>query len=169
MSQDREGLQDRKGSPIDYYTGNSSGRSSAAKYRPRALWQRAVDYFEFMRERAWQRPEAIKGGDLAGSLVYLPTQTPLDLRQFLIFAGISRSEWRRYKSDPAFADICDRVEMMIETHDIEGAMVGAYNSNFTARLLGMADRTEATVEVRQPRDLTPEEAAALYSAMEEQY
>lgn len=161
--------QDCKGSPIDYYAGNPSGRNAAARYRPRALWQRAVEYFEFMRDREWQKAEAIKGGGLAGSLVYLPTQTPLELRQFLTFAGISRPDWRRYRTDPDFADICDRIEMMIETQNIEGAMVGAYNGSFTARLLGLADKTEATVEVHQPRDLTAEEAAAFRAKLNEEY
>ncbi len=154
-------------SPLDYATGCRG--TPGAEYRPRKLWLRAVEYFEFMREREWNRVELLKSGAAAGAPCYVPVQMPLGLRGFLVFAGLTRGQWRRYRNDPDFADICDRIEMMIETQNIEGAMVGVYNGNFAARLLGLADKTETAVEVHQPRDLTAEEAAAFRAKLNEEY
>lgn len=154
-------------SPLDYATGGRG--TSGAEYRPRKLWLRAVEYFEFMRDKVWNHVELLKGGAAAGTPCNVPVQTPLQLRGFLVFAGLTRGQWQRYRTDPDFADICDRIEMMIETQNIEGAMVGAYNGSFTARLLGLADKTEAAVEVHQPRDLTPEEAAAVVGQLNNEY
>lgn len=160
-------MKRRNESPLDYV--HESCRTSGAEYRPRKLWQRAVDYFEFMREREWNRVELLKSGAAAGTPCYVPVQVPLGLRGFLVFAGLTRGQWRRYRNDPDFADICDRIEMMIETQNIEGAMVGAYNGSFAARLLGLADKTETAVEVHQPRDLTAEEAAAFVEGLNNEY
>lgn len=158
------------GSPIDYaLAGRCVGRDPGAEYMPRELRQRAVDYFEFMRNRVWNKIELLKSGLTAGMPCEVPTQSPLSLRGFLVFTGMSRQRWQRYKSDPAYSDICEWVELAIETQNFEGAMVGVYDSGLTAKTLKLAERTETTVEVHRPRDLTTEEAAAFRMKLNDEY
>jgi hypothetical protein len=137
---------DKYGSPIDYVTaGKRIGRFSGPYYRPSELRARATDYFEYMRGKVWNRLEMIKGGDLAGSLVDVPTSCPLDLKGFLLFAGFGVRTWNGYKSNEAYEDVCEWIEMVIETQNFEGAVVGAYNANLIARRHKIADKQETTV------------------------
>ncbi len=140
------GREKTYGSPLDYVReGRRLGRGPNADYRPSELRQRAVDYFEYMRGKVWNRVEVLKGGIFAGTLYEVPTSCPLDLKGFLLFAGFGARRWERYKNNEAYADVCEWVEMVIETQNFEGAAVGAYNANLIARRHRIADKTETTV------------------------
>lgn len=142
------------GSPIDYVrAGQRAARIAGTNYRPSELRARAVEYFDYMRGKVWNRVDMIKGGELAGSLVELPTSCPLDLKGFLLFAGFGVRQWGQYKSNEAFEDICEWVEMVIETQNFEGAVVGAYNANLIARRHKIADKQE-TVVTAPPEQIT---------------
>jgi len=127
---------------------NKHGRDF--KYTPDELWSEALAYFEFMSKSVWNKKEAIKSGDLAGTLIDIPTTTPMSAESFCLFADISMDTFRNYKSNKEeykdFFDLATHVQTIIDSQQFEGATVGAYNPNIIARKLGLADKTETELK-----------------------
>lgn len=141
--------QNTYGSPLDYVrAGQGTSRAPIVDYTPAELRNKAIDYFDYMRGKVWNRTEAIRSGDNAGMLYEVPTSCPLDLKGFLLFAGIGLRTWGRYAENEAFLSVCEWVMMIIETQNFEGAMVGAYNANLTARRHRIAEHTETAATVK---------------------
>lgn len=124
------------------------------KYTPEALWDEAVKYFDWMSDRVWNKKEAIKSGDLAGTIMDIPTSTPMSIESFCLFADITTETFRKYeKAEKGYEDfigVTTRVREIIESQQFEGATVGVYNANIIARKLGLADKSETKVTVEQP-------------------
>lgn len=114
-------------------------------YTPEELWDEAVKYFDWMKERNWIKKEAVKGPHGA-EIVDLPTSTPFSVETFCLFADIDRSTFNNYDSNEGtykdFFPIVTRIKQVIESQQFEGATVGAYNSSIIARKLGLADKQE---------------------------
>lgn len=143
------------GSPIDYFNeGCRVAPTRSVKYSPVELRQRFMDYLEFMRTKVWHKAERIKSGYGAGMLVSTPTQAPLSLESFLIYAGMGRKTYKIYQTNPAYDDICDWIETCIDNQNFEGALVGAYNANLVARRLKLAEKTESEVDANQTIEIT---------------
>lgn len=125
---------------------NKHGRDF--KYTPEGLWEEAVRYFEWMSERVWNKKEAIKSGDLAGTIMDVPVTTPMSIESFCLFADIGTDTFRNYESgSPEYKDffeVTTRIRGIIESQQLEGATVGTYNANIIARKLGLADKTDVT-------------------------
>jgi hypothetical protein len=120
---------------------NKHGRDF--KYTPEEFWQEALNYFDWISAKVWNKKEAIKSGDLAGTLIDIPTQTPMSIQGFCLFADIDRGTWDNYESneDPYkdFFNITTRIKGVIQSNQFEGATVGAYNPNIIARTLGLSE------------------------------
>jgi len=119
------------------------------QYSPDLLWEEALLYFDWISKRVWNKKEAIKSGDLAGTLIDIPTSTPMSVESFCIFADISTETFRNYESNEGnykdFFDVTTRIRKIIESQQFEGATVGAYNPNIIARKLGLSDKSEVTI------------------------
>lgn len=115
-------------------------------YDSETLWKEALAYFEWMNDRTWDKQEAIKSGDLAGTTMNVSTSTPFSIKTFCIFADISHQTFINYGSnkDPwkDLFEVTTRIQEIIESQQFEGATVGAYNPNIIARTLGLADKKE---------------------------
>ena len=124
------------------------------KYTPEAFWDEAVSYFEYMSNKVWNKKEAIKSGDKAGTLIDIPTSTPLSIETFCLFADIDRQTFLNYESNDDnykdFFEVTTRIRGIIESNQFEGATVGAYNPNIIARKLGLADKQEHSIKSEQP-------------------
>lgn len=118
------------------------------KYTPSSLWKEAIQYFEWISQRVWNKNEAIKSGDMAGVIIKVPTSTPMSIESFCLFADISYQTFLNYESNEgtykAFFEVTTRIRKTIEAQQFEGATVGAYNQNIIARKLGLADKTDIT-------------------------
>ena len=127
---------------------NKHGRDF--KYTPDELWNEALAYFEFMSKSVWNKKEAIKSGDKAGTLIDIPTITPLSIETFCLYADISRPTLLNYESneDPYkdFFTITTCIKDIISSQQFEGATVGAYNPNIIARKLGLSDKSETEIK-----------------------
>jgi len=123
---------------------NKHGRNFA--YTPESLWEEAVKYFEWISEKVWNKNEAIKSGNNAGKIIKVPTQTPMSIESFCLFADINRTTLLSYESneDPYkdFHTVVICIKNIIASQQFEGATVGAYNPNIIARKLGLADKKE---------------------------
>ena len=139
---------------------NKHGRGF--KYTPEDFWNEAVNYFIYMSNKVWNKKEAIKSGDLAGTTMDVPTQTPMSIESFCLFADITTETFRNYESNAKeykdFFDVTTRIRGVIESNQFEGATVGAYNPNIIARKLGLADKkeVEGNVSIKQITGMTIE-------------
>jgi hypothetical protein len=111
-------------------------------YQPDDLWEKACDYFEWCESNPWNKNEAIKGGDAAGTIMQIPTERPFTIHAFCIFAGIVTKTFWNYEQDEAYLPICTRIREIIYSQKFEGAVVGAFNANIIARDLGLSDKSE---------------------------
>lgn len=133
---------------------NKHGRNF--KYTPEKYWEEAIKYFEWISGRKWYHNEAIKGGDKAGKLIKIPTETPMSIESFCVFADISLDTFLKYESnkDPYkdFHDVSTRIRSIIESQQFEGATVGVFNHSIIARKLGLVDKkaTEHSGEIKVP-------------------
>lgn len=127
------------------------------KYTPEELWEEALKYFDWISSRVWNKKEAIKTGDLAGTTMDVPTQTPMSIDSFCLFADIDFKTFLNYESGKEqykdFFQIATRIRKIIESNQFEGAVVGVYNPNIIARKLGLADKQE--IEQNITGTLTP--------------
>ena len=76
---------------------NKHGRNF--KYTPDNLWKEAVKYFEWISQKVWNKKEAIKSGDKAGTTMDVPTQTPMSIQSFCLFADIDENTFSRYEKE----------------------------------------------------------------------
>lgn len=129
---------------------NKHGRNH--KYTPESLWEEAIAYFEWISQRVWNKKEAIKSGDLAGTLIDIPTSTPMSIEGFCLFADIDHKTFSNYEKEDNidFFPITTRIRKIIESQQFEGATVGAFNPSIIARKLGLADKQEINLKQEQP-------------------
>lgn len=121
---------------------------------PHDLWEAFVDYYKYIAQTRWERQEMIKGGDHAGTIVGVGVSTPLTVESFVLFAGISHRVFKKYVNMMDSPDTTESLEYIrpiarfireiIAADQLEGAMVGAYDTNITGAILGLAKRTELT-------------------------
>lgn len=115
---------------------------------PKMLWDSCVEYFEMIDCRNDWDGQNWVGKD--GVEVVVRKRVPYTLTGLCGFLGVSStyfSEFKKsqtFKSDPEFMEVYTRVEDMIKTQQIEGAMLGHYNPSLTARLNGIKDTTDVT-------------------------
>lgn len=116
---------------------------------PELLWQAACEYFEHCDKNPWKRTKkkrTVKGIETEES----PAQRPYTLAGFMIYIGVNRGYWSDFKKlvNEDFSEVMTRIEQIIETQQLEGAMVGAFNPNIVARLIGLIDKQELSGEVK---------------------
>lgn len=113
---------------------------------PQLMWEAACEYFEWCDNNPWVKNEVIKGGDMAGTIVAVPTTRPYTLSGFMFYAGAEESYWRHFKAEGHhdYSPVIKKIEAVIDTQQFEGASVGAFNANIIARKLGLADRSDIT-------------------------
>jgi len=133
---------------------NKHGRDF--KYTPELFWDEAVKYFEFMQTSVWNKKDPIKSGDMAGTLIDIPTQTPMSITSFCVFADIDENTFQRYEKEEGYQDfwaITKRIKAIIESQQFEGATVGAFNPNIIAQKLGLATKiqNEHSGEIKLPK------------------
>ena len=113
---------------------------------PELLQEAIHQYFNWVDGHPWYRNEAVKSGDLAGTIVKIPVARPYTLTGLCIYLGASENWWKEFRKNDNlskdFLAIITRTEEIIRTQKFEGAAVGAFNANIIARDLGMVDKGE---------------------------
>ena len=133
-------------------TGNSfyllrSKHGRNRKYEsPDSLLEACYEYFTECETNPWYKNEALKGGDLAGEIIKIPTARPFTQTGLNIYIGVTRQTWDSYKDNKDFLTVITHVEEIIYTHKFEGAAVGAFNANIIARDLGLKENTDVTTK-----------------------
>jgi hypothetical protein len=127
------------------------GRKKA--YLPESLWNKFIEYIEKCEANPWYKNEAIKGGDMAGAIVQIPTSRPFTISGFSVHAGISVQTFDSYSKTEEFLEVTTRIRDIIFTQKFEGAAVGAYNANLISRDLQLIDQKKL-IQEEQPRQIT---------------
>jgi hypothetical protein len=120
---------------------------------PQHLWDAAIQYFQWCDNNPWYRKEAVKGGDLAGKLISVPTQRPYTLSGLCLYLDVTRETFDNYGKEESYKDFFDivtRIRETIYTQKFEGAAVGAYNANIIIRDLGLREKTELSTDPDRP-------------------
>lgn len=142
---------------------NKHGRDFS--YTPDLFWDEAIGYFEFMQKSVWNKKDPIKSGEMAGKLIDIPTQTPMSIQSFCLFADIDENTFSRYEKEVGYEDfwaITKTIKSIIESQQFEGATVGAFNPNIIARKLGLSDNSKiehsGEIKGNTITPLTPQQA-----------
>lgn len=130
---------------------------------PELLWEAACEYFEWCDRNPWLKKEAIKSGDLAGTVMDVPTERPYTITGLCIYLGVSSIYFIDFKNgliddlnnDPnadtakikEYSRVIATIEEVIYTQKFEGAAVGAFNANIISRDLGLAEKKETEIKV----------------------
>ena len=117
--------------------------------RPRAYTPEALEAkFEEYVEWAKKYPLSINKVS-AGEIIAVPTERPLTLVGFCVFADIVENTFREYERQEEFLSVTTRARTAFANSQIEGALIGAYNPNIVARLQGLADRQDVTTNGKE--------------------
>ena len=83
-------------------------------------------------------------------------ERPLTMEGFAVYVyktGIVGNIWQyfsNYKGQYAdYVDVCARIRDVIKADQIEGGMAMIYNPSITARLNGLVEKAETTVEIKE--------------------
>ena len=108
-----------------------------------------VEYLKSIEDSVWNKKEAIKSGELAGKLIDIPTSTPPSIRAFCVFANVTHQTFLNYEKSEGYEDyfeLTSRMRGIIESVQLEGALLMVYSQNIVARLHGYVDKKEQTGE-----------------------
>ena len=156
-----------KGNPFRFKHGNTKWTLKQMQGQPKVfedpqlLLEAFEEYVEYVRETPWMRNELVKGGDMAGMVMEVPTARPITLEGFTDFVGLTHSWWRSLRArlkksdteaDRVYATVVEKIDKAIYNQKYEGAAVGAFNANIIARDLGLVDKKE--IEVDDKREET---------------
>jgi len=113
------------------------------------LAEEILGYFQWCDEHPWYKNEQLKtpikkkdketGEETVTTVTQIPTARPYSISGLCVHLGIDFTTWKEYCKREGFTNICTRAEEIIETQQLEGAAVGAFNANIIARKLGLAD------------------------------
>lgn len=117
---------------------------------PDLLWEAACEYFEWCEENPWYKKEAVKSGELAGTIISIPTERPYTLQGLCRYLNCSTEYLKHFEANNIdsedFMPIITRIREAIYQQKFEGASVGAFNANIIARDLGLADKQDVKVK-----------------------
>jgi hypothetical protein len=122
----------------------------------------AFDYFESCdTDQSWNSKKKVDYEDKSNTETK-EVRRPYSRSGFMLFLGVSENWMREFKKTCSndFLEVISLIEMTIDTQQLEGAMVGAFNSNLVARLQGIKDHSDVTTNGKDVTisPITPEEA-----------
>ncbi len=124
------------------------------------LWESCAEYFEWVEDNPLKEERATQ---FQGVFVKdtVDKMRAMTISGLCIFLDIDNSTWFDYAKKKDFSNITRRVEEIIRTQKFTGAAADLLNPNIIARDLGLADKSDSTInakieEVTRPK-LTKEE------------
>lgn len=104
------------------------------------------------KKTAGSEQSAKNGSKVKASEYKESVPTPYTIEDFCDFANIS--DWTMLKKTKKyqtreFLGIIHAIELRIRGQQIRGSLVGLYNANLTARINGIAEKTESKTETKQ--------------------
>ena len=137
---------------------------------PELLLKASEEYFQWCDEHPYYKPEQKKGNTIVPKnsnlsdekfkqavqpIVNIETKRPYTLSGLYMYLQCNEHYIGQFeksiadRTDPSskdFSSILTHIRKVIETNQIEGSMIGAYNPMITARLLGLKERQDITID-----------------------
>lgn len=143
----------------DFWKRRSKHGRDALFASPELLWDAACDYFQWCIDNPYLKND-FRGKD--ADEVILKLERPFTLSGLMVHLEASQGFWKEFKKTQTgtredFLPIITRIEEIIETQQLEGAMVGIFHNNIVARKLGLTEKVqeegskEVTIKVRYER------------------
>lgn len=120
------------------------------KYTPEELWDKAVEYFEWVDANPLKEARITASGKVR-SVDKLRAMT---IRGFCLFAGIDITTFMAYEKRNNFSYITTRIRDIIYQQKFEGASADLLNANIIARELGLANKQEFSGPDQGPLQIT---------------
>lgn len=133
---------------------------------PDLLWDAACEYFEWCDSHPWVVTKNKSRGRVKEK-EESPTQCPYSITGLMGHLDVSKSFWIEFKkaANEDFLWVITRIENIIETQQLEGAIVGVFNSNIVARINGLVDKKENTVKGSVFTPMTIDEAKSIINEL----
>lgn len=131
---------------------------------PAVMLQAAYEYFEDNAKNPWYKKEVVKSGELAGSIIDVPVETPLSLRGLAMFWGVHTRFLEQFETDlpkedrenpEGFYAVITHIKDIIQRQQVEGAALGVYNGNIISRLVGLVEKTDITSKGKEIKSAGP--------------
>lgn len=115
---------------------------------PNELWEAAKEYFDETSSQYYEKND-FKGRD--ATEVKYKIQRPFLLSGLCLYLGVNVQYFNQFEASIKgrdddesieFSSVITRIRQIITSQKIEGALVGAYNHNLTARLEGLSEKKE---------------------------
>lgn len=112
---------------------------------PELLWDAACEYFTKTDERKWIKEDWVGKN---AKKVERKTETPYTLSGLCLYIRCNKHYFNDFKTNcsEGFSEVIARIEEIIQTQQIEGALVGAFNSNIVARLNSLSENIKTKDE-----------------------
>lgn len=121
---------------------------------PLELWNKALEYFQWVDDNPWQRKNGSSATTQSGmsSSNHLNQNVQLFPRAYTLYglcAYIGMTKWADFKKSyidkAGFSEVIHAIENVITAQQVDGAMIHQFDSNLVARLNGIADTTKTEV------------------------
>lgn len=110
------------------------------------LWQLASNYFKWCDEHPLKNKRTILSGKQAGTKIDVESVRPYTWKGLCLHCGITEeyiNDMRRPEmKDTAYQLVINRIRYVIETQNLEYALVGVFSPILTAKLIGVEDGDE---------------------------
>ena len=141
------------------------------------LWRAALEYFKWCDEHPMQvsvrdKKKASSNGDKSAEKQYEDVPRPYTLDGLHIFINmhtpwnVFKANCRKRKDADEFNTVISACEDCIRNQQVSGAMIGLYSERLTARLNGITEKVDATVNQRNTT-VTWEEFQAMLDGAKE--
>ena len=118
---------------------------------PDELVKLAFEYFESCdMDQSWNSKKTVDYEEKSNTEIK-EVRRPYTRSGFMLFLGVSENWMREFKKNCSddFLEVISLIETTIDTQQIEGAMVGAFNSNLVARIQGIKDQSDVTTNGKE--------------------
>lgn len=120
---------------------------------PEEMWERAVEYFKWCEENAIEEHKAFSfQGEITKT--ELPRMRAMTQAGLCTFLSIGKSTWHDYCNKPEFSDVTSAINDVMYEQKFSGAAAGMLNANIIARDLGLAERSESNVELKEVKSFS---------------
>lgn len=145
-----------------FWEARASHGAKPAFESPEELWQKCVEYFEWVEANPLYEMKAFmfQGQVVTENMPKMRAMTIVGLCNFL---GIVDRTWRSYRDREDFVPIITRAEQIMRQQKFEGAAAELLNPSIIARDLGLAEKNEHTGKDGGPietKDLSARELIA---------
>lgn len=115
----------------------------------------AEEYFTWCEDNPLTKAEALKSGERAGDIVYVPIPRPYTMQGLCGYLGCNIAYFSHFESSikdkvdevsKDFSNVITYIREVIYRQKFEGATAGYYNSNIIARDLGLTDKQDLNLD-----------------------